>query len=131
MIKFRVWDGEEMCYPPDEENPFFPFFLGMGGVVWNICRVKGDGEVGIRRTNTVAMFWTGLQDKNGKDIYQGDILNYLLGTGVLRKAAVTDVEGGCWRFSVPEYGTPFRLGDCAMDRYAVAGNVHEHPELLK
>lgn len=61
-IKFRAWDGKEMCYM--EENLTEPY--------WN-CQLAHflDEHYGCD-----IMQYTGLKDKNGNEIYEGDIIQY-------------------------------------------------------
>jgi len=60
-IKFRAWDGETMS------KPF---------VLSDICNECGtyNGPTGHSMGECEIMQYTGLKDKNGKEIYEGDIL---------------------------------------------------------
>ncbi len=111
-IKFRAWDGYKMVY---DMNPDF-----MGHL---LC---GDNEF-----EYPLMQYTGLKDKNGKEIYEGDIVKtgevveFMDGNGYGRDEGTEEhlgyflVKGARGR-SLSRY-----------DKVEVIGSIYENKELLK
>jgi hypothetical protein len=69
--------------------------------------------------------YIGLKDKNGKEIYEGDIVK----TGF-------KMDGSIY-FSTPCFGVQNSTGVCTefewdeIEKFEIIGNIHENPELCK
>ena len=117
-LKFRAWDKVEkkMLFDAD------PFAL----------HVSGSNEPLLAKThrNEDCIFeqYTGLKDKNGKEIYEGDIID-VSSVFVKPKKMIA-------KFSEMACGfEPFAIGcpDCYFPvgkDVEVIGNIHENPELI-
>ena len=66
------------------------------------------------------MQFTGLHDKNGKEIYEGDVV--IFGGSKIPKV-MEFVRGGFWLDGI--------YGGAEAYRMEVIGNIYENPELLK
>jgi hypothetical protein len=122
-IKFRAFDKENkrMVYDITVCN-------GDGGCF----PVNGDWDDIINPENEercILMQYTGLKDKNGKDIYDGDILKHRQGVDAVR-----------WRDDGWALGNwqPDGLSGFCSDTYdeddefpEIIGNIYENKELLK
>ncbi len=128
-IKFRFWHRNAKKYIDD------------------LC-LYSDGQIGdvsecfhnLEDTENYSIEqYTGLKDKNGKDIYEGDILFLETNTELSFIVVVEFFEGS---FTSPYYyrrmgqgkvevvGRAHNVGSLLKDS-EIIGNIHENPELLK
>lgn len=73
----------------------------------------------------IPMQFTGLLDKNGVEIFEGDVVKR-----DARKYVVKECEAS-FRLAEGENPGGFLLGDCAPITLEVIGNIHENGDLLK
>lgn len=89
--------------------------------------------------NLKYMWGTGLRDKNGEEIYDGDIISWKdlseLSDGTLTDVVVVFWDDEYLRWSVESFNTP---GECEklydysnVDEIEIIGNIYENPELLE
>jgi uncharacterized phage protein (TIGR01671 family) len=116
-IKFRVWDGKKFLYTEIATR----LMNDQGG--WPFLRFNlSDYFVQPGHEFQIQQF-TGLRDKSGKGIYEGDIVF------VDEDMWEIQFQFGCFVLQYPKGGDPFALyqyPDCF-----VVGNIFENPELLK
>ena len=98
--------------------------------------MDGEKEIPIEKhvvyTDTIGQY-TGLTDKNGKKIFEGDIC---------RNTKTGEIVSVKWHGTMAGYVWSRRKEGCAhlfdfgelfrcFDKYEVIGNIHDNPELLK
>ena len=94
----------------------------------------GSGNERIRKryaiTEETVGQYTGLKDKNGKRIFEGDIISFFnWGGNVLKRAVVWVPQLG--RFSVFIDGALSVGVNPILGSHKVIGNIHDNPELMK
>lgn len=120
--KFRAYDSSSYrrMYQPEE------VMVGNGDI-WIIDEDSCDHEW-IINNDLHLMQSTGLKDKNGEEIFEGDILGTKDG---LRNGIVKyNRDLGMWANSLLRYQNFERLCVVHRDR-EIIGNVYENPELLE
>lgn len=118
-IKFRVWNGDMMS------EPFAP---------WEMVK---DITGGWMNRDGVSLWWengsaqwmqfTGLKDKNGKEIYEGDrvfvVIDQTIGEEFRGEAEVEWSDVGCWMLDFPNLGQSIQITQA--EEIEVLGNIHQ------
>ena len=126
-IKFRVWDTENKEMLGVQELDFEDTFYG--------------GRLSIRTDqyndyfdieDMILMQYTGLKDKNGKEIYEGDIIKiYAEGLG---GEAIGKIVYDEYDLAFVLRNEAEELSEClwyADQQIEVIGNIYDNPELLE
>ena len=106
-FRFRVWNGKEMLYN--------------GGLGY------GEGNQLIEDKGHIIMQSTGLKDKNGKLIYEGDIVK-------VRGYGVEGIFEMFWEDVTAQFAISIYESDCfehSQSVMEVIGNIYENKELLE
>jgi len=130
-LKFRVWDGRVMTYPKTVE-------IGVNG--WNgLTSASYQLDSGGYCTSVYVMQFTGLLDKQGVEIYEGDIKD-AGGLGLLvvkfghydNGGEYEDHHEGCgWYLQSLMDNGIYGIMSIGLDMNPAIGNIKENPELLK
>jgi len=132
-IKFRAWDGEKMVIVND-----IVFSGKEPKAYWR--------ENSVIESSAIIMQFTGLHDKNGKEIYEGDILGFWDIDETDYKKFIDDnfPDFNTWdgkklykkseiKWSAEAYGWRMPMQSrlkISMKDVEVIGNIYETPELL-
>lgn len=126
-IKFKAWDKVNKRFIVDYTKILPAHYNGskypdQGGVDHNVIYV----QTAEYETDCELLLYTGLKDRNGKEIYEGDIVELEVLTEPIR------YRGTYWelkRYAV-EYKDQGYIPE-NLDESVVIGNIFENPELLE
>jgi uncharacterized phage protein (TIGR01671 family) len=118
-IKFRVWDKYDKCFIEQNLLPFKLWFDEEEFIKYedeNIMRYP---------TDIILMQYTGIKDKNGKEIYENDLITW--GGGGIHQIEFRDTS---WAFKNEDWLLSMITSE-EKSTFEIIGNVFENPELLK
>ena len=125
-IKFRAWDEEEKCIIEWNDT----FFSDMSAVTMYQSYFS-DIEMPL-------MQYIGRKDKNGKEIYEDDIVDVVMLEGVCNPSTKYLVEYHNTGFYLKCKNIDDDIGyveicgyECCIKSMEIIGNIHENPELLE
>lgn len=132
-IKFRAWHKINKEWTSD------PIIDGENGKMMAFSMLDAQFVRHYRDDEMEIMQYTGLKDKNSKEIYEGDIVEYndfnSLRTGghAEDKIIVGKVTFGCgmWMVEEKNCGHDLYEGLVNDEELEVIGNIYENPELLE
>ena len=123
-IKFRIWDVENKEMLKVQELDFEPTFYG--------------GKIAIRpdqyndyfdTEDMILMQYTGLHDKNGKEIYDGDIVRIIVNNNI-EKICRVEFKNGIFGVMFSKNKELTAFPHFCNTTFEVIGNEYDNPELL-
>ena len=125
-IKFRAWDGRKMRYD---------VLAGHGDYV---AEHEDDSIWWWHEPPKAIMQFTGLLDKNGKEIYEGDLPGDTYESGVVQwcdkccgwSIGIAEIPGHCHQCDGDFMWLDF-VDDVRSGGVEIIGNIHENPEPIK
>lgn len=109
-VRFKLWDTMHQCYIKNS--------IGLN--------VSSDGVYQLEANDFIVILPTGLKDRNGKEIWNGDLFKI----GVEKEIFEVRFVHGCFLAysNNKQYGL---LGELQMRFILVIGNIYENSKLLE
>lgn len=123
--KFRAWDSVKKKFVEH-------FFITDNGLICNMEKPTSgyNSPIPIEKSELILMQSTGLHDKNGKEVFVGDIIKCT--RGCPHEVYLEKEYGGTYVGGMPAiYLKGIREGYAWTGAEEILGNVYENPELLE
>ena len=131
-IKFRLWSKIDKKFI-ETDNPDLDFVINNNGYLYSIEYCYGETCI-LPQMDTEVLQFTGLKDRNGKEIYEGDILKYNFPyDGRLKHVSSVKFLETEASFGIKDrYENEIPLYRIAANNYfEIIGNIYENKNLLE
>ena len=123
--KFRAWDSVKKKFVEH-------FFITDNGLICNMEKPTSgyNSPIPIEKSELILMQSTGLFDRNGKEVFVGDIIKCT--RGCPHEVYLEKEYGGTYIGGMPAiYLKGIREGYAWTEHEEILGNIYENPELLE
>ena len=130
-FKFRGYDTEykKMTYFDDEDYLLLYGQILRSKIEWNYD--YDEERIGYEDANNkiILMQYTGLHDKNGKEIYEGDIVRIIVNNNI-EKICKVEFKNGIFGVMFSKNKDLTAFPHFCNTTFEVIGNEYDNPELL-
>ena len=131
IIKFRAWDKKR-------KRMYKVLHLHLASFEGSWATVEGfdviaqsEVNIQIQPKDVELMQFTGLRDKTGKEIYEGDIVKHISGWNEYVSEVFWDESSYMFKYKMPGGSDPiYYWMHPEKTEHEIIGNIYENPELL-
>jgi len=141
-IKFRAWDDGVMVYPSETYGDIYnEYIISLDGEIFRTMEESNGNycpsSLSAKRVNNVTLMqYTGIKDRNGKEIYEGDVVTCHTKHHKLFKKGTVVFNNGFFAIETVDYASVdsdslLQTHFWNNENFEVIGNIFESPELIK
>lgn len=128
-IKFKAWDkqAKKMIKVSDIHQEDYCLVLTLDGTLLDIAFSRDD----VMNGKVELLQWTGLRDKEGTEIYEGDIIKWNTGIGFIKYVADDYSLGFEVELIAGSKFYDYDYDQISWGSVEVIGNIHSHLDLIE